>query len=375
MKFKKVLAIILIGMLVMASLAGCTAKVTDVNIMVTLRKGFPYNEFIWNSANLALEEWNGEMRHPVKVHLVKYEYDGESPTIAADYAAAISQYKPVAVIGSFFSKDVLAIYDEIARSGIPYLTQGTSTQLTKKGVANVFRLQSSDETMCRVAVKYIGDVIGKRKVALLYANTVFGNGGKEDLTKAAAEFGVDIVSSLSYDPKSSSISTQIHEINTSGAEMCILWPDFGDYALIHKSFTEEPLNIPFFSNQGMQSMIENGYDVSPYSGSYVMFQFMYLGAHAPWVEKYEDRYGKKPMSEEYPVIYDAMHHLLLCIDDMKDPVSAASIAKTLRELHYEGVSGMFLYDRAGEGLRQAYISQFNSGNLEFVKVEVLDSKD
>jgi len=153
-------------------------------------------------AELAVEQVNasgGINGDPLE--LVVYD-DQASPKEAAPLAVKLTTQDEVAagISGSYSgsTRAAATIYQENAT---PYISAyAVHPDITRAG-PYVFRTSFMGEVQGRAGAKLIGDMMGKKRVALITLNNDFGKSLAAGFKQKAADFGVEVVSEYEYSIK------------------------------------------------------------------------------------------------------------------------------------------------------------------------------
>ncbi len=146
---------------------------------------------IRQGAELAAAEWNAQGGLLGKRVIIVAADDQASTSEAATVAAKLVSDQVVAVVGhkdSGLSIPASAVYN---KAGIVMVSPTSSNpQLTAQGFDTVFRVCPVDTTQGPFLADYLITKLGKKKIAVLYADTAYGQGLHDQFVKHAAELGV-----------------------------------------------------------------------------------------------------------------------------------------------------------------------------------------
>jgi len=146
---------------------------------------------IWQGAELAAAEWNAKSGLLGKRITIVAADDQASPTQAVQVATQLIADQVVAVIGhkdSGLSIPASAVYN---KAGIVMVSPTSSNpQLTQQGFDTVFRVCPVDSTQGPFLADYLITKLQKKKIAVIYADTAYGQGLHDQFVQHAAELGV-----------------------------------------------------------------------------------------------------------------------------------------------------------------------------------------
>ena len=157
-----------------------------------------------------------------KVETFTLDTKTEAPVSVAAMKKAIEQH-PFAVMGTVFSSSTVVNMEVLQRAGIPQFTGSTAPPITRQGNKNIFRLnQASDLTMQKL-IKWLTDVLKVKKLAIIYASTAFGKGGRDALVDLLKGTQVEIVADIATDIAQADFSGELSRVQRSGADTLFLY--------------------------------------------------------------------------------------------------------------------------------------------------------
>jgi branched-chain amino acid transport system substrate-binding protein len=157
-----------------------------------------------------------------KVETFTLDTKTEAPVSVAAMKKAIER-SPFAVMGTVFSSSTVVNMKVLESAGIPQFTGSTAPPITRQGNLNIFRLnQASDLTMQKL-VKWLTDVLKVKKLAIIYATTAFGKGGRDALVNLLKETKVEIVADIATDIAQADFSGELSRVKRSGADTLFLY--------------------------------------------------------------------------------------------------------------------------------------------------------
>jgi len=373
-KFIHLLMILLI-IIPLVLLAGCWGP-KEVTVSVLVQESGPnsppHSKWIWNVVSLAADEWNSEPMNKIKIKLDKVEHPSTPEGIKNTYNNVIKGKKPVAILGSPYSNVVFTLMEDIAESKIPYLTAATNEKITKSGNKAVFRVVTHDKTACKIAIKYVVNVLEKKKLAVLYTDNVFGQGAKDSIVEVASEMGGRVVKSLPYKPGGDKVDVrnQIEELKETDAEFLLIWPDVGEGVPILAQIKEKQYTIPFMVRNGILNLYADNLFSEIHNDSYLSLDFFRTAENMEWVVKVETKYGKDHVHFIPAAYYDGANILFNAIKSVSGKITPNSVREQLRKITYSGVLGDYRFDENGDSLKSSFIVQIKEERPELVKIEI-----
>jgi len=170
-------------------------------------------------AELAVEQANAAGGvDGAMIELIVYD-DQAAPKQAVPVATKLIEQDgvKVAVSGSY-SGPTRAAAGIFQAAGIPYISAyAVHPDITRSGDF-VFRTSFVGEVQGRAGAKLIGEMLGKKKVALITMNNDFGQSLANGFKEAAGQFGVEIVSEYEYSLKDRQFGPIVTSVKADGPE-------------------------------------------------------------------------------------------------------------------------------------------------------------
>ena len=195
-----------------------------------------------NGAKLAVEAVNAaggiKSLGGVKLELLSADTQGK-PEVGQSEAQRIVSEGAVALVGTYQSAVSATVSTVAERNKVPFVIDiSSSDSLLSQGYKNVFRIQPSSKVMGTQGAQYLSEVskaAGKpaAKVAILHEQGPFGTTVKDGFAAEAAKLGLQVVSTVSYDPASvSDFTTQVAAVKAAGANVLMVSGYYRDGVLL-----------------------------------------------------------------------------------------------------------------------------------------------
>jgi len=179
---------------------------------------------------------------------------GGSPEKAVSFAKQLIEEENVtAIIGPSTSGETLQIKPICEKAGMVLLSCAAAEKIVNPVADYVFKTPQKDSQAAAWIFKTIKDM-DITQVALVTGNTGFGKAGKEQVEKAAKEYGVDIVISEVYDKRSTDLAGILTKVNGTDAEAVINWSIVPAQAIIAKNMKQLGMEIPLFQSHGFGNL-------------------------------------------------------------------------------------------------------------------------
>lgn len=213
----------------------------------------PLGEPEWNTTLLLEEKINAEggiNGIPLKVILADDESTQEKAT--QEINRLINDEQVLAVLGSSGSGESLAMKGVAMQLEVPMISAGASMHIVEPASEAywVFKTPQSDIHAVQRIYIYLQEQ-GISNVATLVDSNAFGTSGLEQLEQQAPDYGINIVAKESYNTQDPDMSAQLTRINSSGAEVVIVWGTNPGPAIIARNIQELGLDLPMVSSHGI----------------------------------------------------------------------------------------------------------------------------
>ena len=122
-----------------------------------------------------------------------------NPGVAKGLAQRAIDDQAYIVIGPVFSGSILVSMQETRRSEVPNIIGGEAAAITQQGNPFIFRTSFTQAAAMPKVVRYMKDYLKAKTVAVMFANSDFGKGGRDAIVKDLAAAGIKVVADISTD--------------------------------------------------------------------------------------------------------------------------------------------------------------------------------
>jgi branched-chain amino acid transport system substrate-binding protein len=185
-------------------------------------------EAIRMGAETAIDEINAKGGVLGKKLVLKTYDDAGQPPKGVDNVRRIALADNcVAMLGGYHSGVQLAMRETISQVGMPYVgpgAAGTGIIEHENGKNEwMFRVSAKDRWVAQFLVEQAVARSKSKKVALLYENTGWGNGGLPDVKAAMKAKGLDLVATETFNWGDQDMTPQLLRVRDAGADSVIFW--------------------------------------------------------------------------------------------------------------------------------------------------------
>ncbi|MGE0735215.1 MAG: ABC transporter substrate-binding protein [Alphaproteobacteria bacterium] len=156
-----------------------------------------------------------------------------------------------AISAPIFGNSMLAIMPLAKDARVPLLTISGTAQITEAGNPYVFRFFPSDEVLKAAQARYVVEDLKKKKIALVWQNSAYGQSGRAHLTERFKTLGAEIVFEDSLPLNAREMLPTLTKVVQSGADALVLQLHSGPTALIVKQAAAMALNMPIVAGSAM----------------------------------------------------------------------------------------------------------------------------
>ncbi|MBA4789222.1 MAG: penicillin-binding protein activator [Rhizobiales bacterium] len=196
-----------------------------------------------NGAVLAIES-----AAPLKVDTTILDTAGAAEGGANALERAAGGKGVVAAVAPMFGTQVLPMIPLADEYGIPLLTTAGTAAITEKGSKFVYRFFPSDMVTKRAQAKYVLEDLGKKKVAILYNATAYGQSGFDALTNYIKQGGGDVVYSDAIDLTTKDMTPTFAKLKAANPDVVLIQMHTGSMALLLRQYRQAGLDIPVVAN-------------------------------------------------------------------------------------------------------------------------------
>lgn len=177
---------------------------------------------------------------------------GASPEVAVNaLEKAVSGGTPVAIAASMLGTQMLAMLPVAAEYKVPLITVSGTAKITELGNPYVFRFFPGDAVVKLAQARYTAEVLGKKRPAILYQTTAYGQSGVAILDAEFKKLGATVVFEEGLDVKIKDMLPILTKVREADPDVLILQLHAGSTALVIKEAAAMGLALPIVAGSAM----------------------------------------------------------------------------------------------------------------------------
>lgn len=361
-------AIVVALALAAVALAGCgslSGEKPDGEQLKTVKIGFAapltgdnavYGRGMQRAAQMAIDEANASDRvreAGIRLELSAQDDQGD-PKQAVNVATLLAgDPAVVGVVGHFNSGCSIPASAVYQQAGLAMVSVSSNPQLTAQGFEIVNRIVAKDDTQGSFAADLVFDRLGIRTVAVLDDSTPYGSGLAAEFVRRFAAKGGTVVVQEKIQAKDVDFSALLTRIKSAKPEAIYYGGAHTEGALLSKQAKETGLKVPVIGGDMLYSA-EYISIARPENAEGDICTSLGLPLEqqpkgAEFKAAYRQRYGEDPEAYD-SYAYDSAWIIIEAI--LEAGADRAAVAKAIRGLSYDGVTGTTSFDENGDTRNQ-----------------------
>ena len=164
---------------------------------------------------------------------------------------SLARGKVTVVAASMLGPQMLAMLPIALENKVPLATVSGTASITEKGNPYVFRFFPGDAVAKSAHVKYVLEELKKKRIALVYQTTAYGQSGQGLIVEQLKKAGITPVMEEALDVTVKDMSAVIAKVQTAKPDLVMLHLHGGPSALFVKQAAAAKLGLPIVAGSGM----------------------------------------------------------------------------------------------------------------------------
>ncbi len=186
---------------------------------------------------------------------IEVEYEvldtATSPQLAVQAFEKAMRRPVVALSAPIFGTQMLALLPLAKERGVPLITISGTAKITEMGNPWVFRFFPGDAVVKTAQARYVVEELKKKKVALIYQTSAYGQSGRAHLTRNLTRLGARVVFEDGLSPRLKDMLPALAKARRAGADVLVLQLHSGPTALLVRQAAALGLNLPIVAGSAM----------------------------------------------------------------------------------------------------------------------------
>lgn len=330
-----------------------TVKIGCSAVLSTEEDEKIHGRHIAQAVALAVEQANERSDLPFVVELALGDDQAQTEAAVAVAQKFIADPQVLGVVGTMNSHTSLATAPLYHQAGLVQIAPAASNPtLTRQGFTTFFRVTPHDLTQGQAAAAFAVQNLGKRRLAVIYETTPFGEPLAQIFGQTCTALGVEPLLFRSVERGQTDFSGLAAEVAALQPELIFMGVIEAEGRLLAGQLRQAGVRSTLFGTDGLKPSLyltTPGYEVEgPYHTSAATDVFVNSTA-AAFAQAYQAHYG-----ELYSIYtaeaYDAANIIIAACTRAVSLDRAAVLAEVRRTRDFPGASGSITFDEHGDRL-------------------------
>ncbi|MFM8548847.1 MAG: ABC transporter substrate-binding protein [Betaproteobacteria bacterium] len=257
-----------------------------------------------NGKILRIEEQNAKGGvHGRKITLIGEDngYDPKKGVLAVQ--KLIQQDQVFAIVGTLGTPIAMATMPIVLEAGVPHMYPGTNHRAMYEPFhKHKFSMAAPYDHQMRVAVEYLVNNRGKKRLAIMYQDDEFGKELREAAEMQAKKMNIPVVAVTSYKRGDTSFSSQVARMRQADADLIVAGTVVRETAglgveLKKVGWKVDVVGSAAACNPGVAAIGKDAVEDFYIQCQYVPFDSATATPELrDWIKRYQDRFGRAPDS-------------------------------------------------------------------------------
>jgi len=231
-----------------------------------------------------------------KIETFSLDTKTEAPVSVAAMRKAIER-NPFVVMGTVYSGSTIVNMPILQKAGIPQFVGSESPSITTQGNPNIFMTSYNAGLSMQKVIKWLTEVLLVKNMAIIYANSEMGKGGRDALVKLLKPKGVKIVADIGTEMGQADFTGELIRVKVSGADTLFIYSHEEESARLLIQIRQLGLEKMMKIVGHVTLITENVLKLAKEASDGIMGQVEFSGYAAPMkplADKYLKNYGELP---------------------------------------------------------------------------------
>src|SRR5258708_1738833 len=312
------------------------------------------------------------LRNPpagVTVHYEVMDVDGSPENAVNGLEHVLSRGSVSAVAASMVGPQILAMLPIALERKVPLVTISGTAQVTEKGNPYVFRFFPTDAVAKTAHARYAVEVLGKKRPALIYQTTPYGQSGATELRAILKRLGVALVFEEGINVDVKDMLPVLAKARAAGPDVLLLHLHSVPTALILKQAASLKLGLPIVAGSAAHAPSTAALlEPAELAGVCTETNAAPIAGGSPEMERFLARYREAFGSEPDGYALGQYDGVMMVLEAAAHGTgSAAEITEALSRTTYRGLAQTYRSDGKGNMAHGAIIMCYD-GNSRVPRV-------
>jgi branched-chain amino acid transport system substrate-binding protein len=272
-----------------------------------------------------------------------------------------------AVIGPTFSGAMVVSAAETRRAEIPNFTGAAAASITQQGNPYVIRTNTTQAASMPKLARYIKEGLKANSVDIIYINSDFGKGGRDEFVKAAGALGLKIGADISTDQGQIDFSAPVLKAKQSNGDVLFVYTNEEECARLARELRKQGYAKPIVGEATLisQKTIELAGDAANGMQGHVALT---VDAPTPQMKAFDEKFLNeyKRKSDHNGIQGYMVPYVIKAVSEKIGKVDSKAFNAALRDMplyvkDYPGILIDTKFDKAGDPDRVSYIVEIKGG--------------
>ena len=272
-----------------------------------------------------------------------------------------------AVIGPTLSGAMVVSAVETRRAEIPNFTGAAAASITQQGNPYVIRTNFTQATSMPKVARYIRNDLKAGSVDIIWINTDFGKGGRDEFLAAAKKLGLKIGADISSDQNQVDFSSAVLKAKQSGSDVLFAYTNEEESARLARELRKQAYAKPIVGEATIvsQKAIELAGDAANGIRGHVALT---VDAPTPAMRAFDEKFQRefKVKSDHNGIQGYSVPYIIKAVSERIGKVDPKAFNAALRDvpLYVKDHPGILMdvrFDKNGDPDRESYIVEIRNG--------------
>jgi len=283
---------------------------------------------------------------------------GQSPEIAVNaFEKAIGGDRVIAIAASMFGPQLLALVPLGQENKLPLITVAGTAKVTELGSPYIFRFFPADPVAKAAHARYVVEVLGRKRVALIVQTTAYGQSGRPLLNADFKKLGATVVFDEAIDITVKDMLPLLSKARQANPDVLVLHLHAPSTALLIKQAAAMRLDLPIVASSAMhQPATAALLEPAELKGVCAESGSSPISGGTPEAEAFLAQYRKVYDAEPDAFALGQYDGTMLVLDAVaKGARTGEAVAQTLASSTYRGIAMTYKSDGHGNMAHSAVI--------------------